>query len=351
MGFNGNAIIYCRISSDTQNFESQQYSCEEYCKRNNLNIISIYHETGSARSINNLQLLQEIITDNVDINLVVYSVDRLTRNIQDAELIYDAFNSRNINVWSITEEVNFFDPRNKHLWDIRVKEAARESELISQRVKRSIDFRRFKGDYIGNAAYGYKIVYVKTLKDADIMDYEETYNEENFDEYSYAGELISEFITERTESQHPEGNNTVFKPKINPETHYNRRVLMHDIKEMKVVNFIKNTCNHMLSCKQFTNYAELLISQFDKEFFPIRFYNEFDDSDDASYSPDNEVKSYWFCDVSDDHYYRAKKNFIPNSKKIIITPDMISQFLNSYGIYKRALRWNSGMVSYISNGN
>lgn len=345
---NTNAIIYCRVSTETQNFESQQYSCEQFCLENNLNIIDIYHETGSARSIMNLDLLQEIINDNVDVNLVVYSVDRLTRNIQDAELIYNAFKDRNINVCSVTEPGIF---NYKHIWDNRVQEAARESELISQRVKRNIDYRRFRGDHIGPAGYGYKIVYIKTQKDSDIMDYEEVYEQENFNEYSNAGQIISNFISERNESNN---ENTVFKPKINPETHYNRRVLMHDINEMKIVNFIKDTFGKRLSCLQFSRQGKYLVDNLNLNWMPIRFYKEFDDSDDADYSPENEEKTYWFCSAigegtTDSYYNKIKKSFIPISKKILINDDLIAAFLRCYNIKKRGLEWNGEMVKYIAD--
>jgi len=349
MKYNGNTeaitdtIIYCRVSTETQNFESQQYSCEQYCNENNFNINKIYHETGSARSIMNLNLLQEIINDNVDVNLVVYSVDRLTRNVQDAELIYNAFKDRNINVCSVMEQGIF---NLKHIWDNRVQEAARESELISVRVKRSIALRRFKGDHIGNAGYGYKIVYIKTQKDSDIMDYEDIYNQENYNNYSNAGEIISNFIAEKG------NNNSVFKPLINLKTHYNRRVLMHDINEMKIVNFIKSSCDKRLSCKEFSNHAEYLVDNFNLNWVPIRFYKEFDDSDDGDYSPDNEEKTYWFTSAKSNesnYYSRIKKSFISNSKKILINHELIAAFLRCYDIKKRGEEWNAGMVKGIAN--
>ena len=337
---NANTIIYCRVSTDTQNFESQQYSCEKFCKQNNLNANKVYHETGSARSIMNLNLLQDIINNNVDINLIVYSIDRLTRNVDDGELIYNALKDRNIIVFSVTEPSIFSF---KHLYDNRVKEAARESQLISERVKRSIDFRKFKGDHIGNAGYGFKIVYIKTIKDSDIMDYEDVYNQENYNEYSNAGEIISNFIVDSNV-------NTIFKPLINSETHYNRRVLMHDIKEMRIVNFIKNTCGKRLSCKEFSNEANNLVDNFNLNWEPIVFYKEFDDSDDSEYSPENMQQSYWFCSVkpNDSYYNRIKKSFISNNKKILINSDHISEFLGCYSIKKRGLIWNSGMVDYIN---
>lgn len=88
--------------------------------------------------------------------LVVYRIDRLSRNIvrflsvledmcDKGVLIY----SRDEDIWYHTDKLKFIDG---------IVKANMESELLGKRTRQSIDYRRRRGDYIGSLPYGFKRV-------------------------------------------------------------------------------------------------------------------------------------------------------------------------------------------------
>lgn len=348
MNPNNLTIIYCRISSDTQNFEAQEFACKEYCNRNGLFVNAIVREIGSARyGINNLPKLQELIFETgMPFNLVVWSVDRITRNINDRMVLYNLFIQNNINIITVNEfTFEIGTTQGRLTWNTRVEEAEHESNLISERVKRSVMYRRSIGDHIGNAGYGYKIVYVPITRHDNFNNLTETYHQGCSD---HSGRLIAEQINLNRNSSNV--INRTFRPKINEETQYNRRVLMYDIKEMDVIDFIKCTFEKRMSTLEFMNYAKTLIDYLDLDWTPIKFYKEFDDTDEGEYSPRNEFKTYYFCYIGSTEFYDLpKKSFIAYSKVIQIQDYHITGFLNDYHITKRGEIWTREMVKYIAS--
>lgn len=152
-------IIYCRISSDQQSLDAQESECKNYALKYNFNILDVIKETGSARQMKNLKKLTRLINDNRDINIVIYSVDRFCRNTVDAINILPKLEKRNITLISVTDSINLNTASGKHAFRQRVSAAELESDLISERVKRSISFRKRNNCYVGGAqSYGFKTV-------------------------------------------------------------------------------------------------------------------------------------------------------------------------------------------------
>lgn len=331
-------IIYCRVSSNNQNLDGQEYACKEYCRKNKMDVNAVVREIGSARyGINNLPNLQDTIFNmGMPFNLIVWSVDRLTRN--STEDLYSLFMEKNINIITVNRPNIYSNNFGKILWNNLVIQAENESNLISERVKRSLDYRRSIGDHIGSAKYGYKIVYVPLEKNNIYNNVTNNYINNNND---ISGRLIANEIDNNRA--------TTYKPTINEETYYNRRVLMYDIHEICVVDFIKNTLEKTITCKQFMNLAKNITNTLNLDWRPIKFYKEFDDMDDGEYSPINEIKTYYFCYISSTEWFNLpKKSFIANSKRIKIQDYHITSFLNDYNIKKRGDYWTKDMVKYIA---
>lgn len=331
-------IIYCRISSATQNLDEQEYACKEYCRQNGLNVNAIVREIGSARyGINNLPKLQDTIFNmGMPFNLIVWSFDRLTRST--SEDLYGIFIDKNINLVTVNDPT----PLTFIYWNQCLQQAVTESNLISERVTRSVRYRRAIGDHIGNAGYGYQIQYVPVQKNAKFNRLTQNYDNSNVIGNAIgSGQLISQQINNNQ-------RNVQDKPEINEETHYNRRVLMYNTSEMNVVDFIKNTYQKRLNCREFMNFAKNLIESIDCNFnwTPIKFYKEFQDLDDDNYNP-QETKTYFFC-YADDLLDIPRKSYLPDYKKIVIQDYHIAAFLNDYHITKRGEYWTNNMVKYIA---
>jgi DNA invertase Pin-like site-specific DNA recombinase len=159
-----NVIIYCRISSSNQVLDAQEHSCVSYCKQNNFNVISTVNEITSAYSIKKLRKINHIINNNKNITIVIYSIDRFSRNLTDANIILDMIIKNNINVIAVKDNIDLSTPNGRHEFRVKVSLAQLESEKISERVKTNNQYKLDKGYYIGTAPYGYKIADNKKIK-------------------------------------------------------------------------------------------------------------------------------------------------------------------------------------------
>jgi site-specific DNA recombinase len=87
-----NAIIYCRVSTEEQienySLGTQQRACEEYCRRQNINVLQVFIEEGESAKTADRPKFQQAITycrenkSKVQF-FVVYKVNRFARNQYD----------------------------------------------------------------------------------------------------------------------------------------------------------------------------------------------------------------------------------------------------------------------------
>lgn len=166
--FNGTyAIIYVRVSTSEQEVEAQKYSCEQYCIQNNLNIKKIYIEKCSAFKNNSQPKLHKLIQENQDCNLIIFSIDRFSRNIKIGNELIKQIENKHITLISVNENINLNTALGKYHFRNYINAAQYESELISERVKNSIKYKRANNMHIGQAPYGYKLENKKLVKDLE----------------------------------------------------------------------------------------------------------------------------------------------------------------------------------------
>jgi DNA invertase Pin-like site-specific DNA recombinase len=149
---NNNVIIYCRISTKNQSLEAQEFTCKEYCKNNNYNIINIIHEVGSAYKNVKLSKLENIIKNNFNITLLIYSIDRFSRNVTKCNELLTLIENNNITLKSVKEDINLLTPIGRHNFRNHVSQAQFESEMISERIKNTLNYKK-----LNTPAYGYLI--------------------------------------------------------------------------------------------------------------------------------------------------------------------------------------------------
>jgi len=172
LGCSKNAIIYQRLSSTQPNqynlgkdsLDSQKNICEKFCQSNGLVIKYSKMEIGSAYN-NNLEGIKFCIKklDKGDI-LVVCEISRFSRNILLSSKLLEQITKKNCFIYAIKENVwyyNNFDnthrPENTTFINYIVQ-AQTEAANTSTRIRRSIEFRRNRGDTFGRPRYGMKIV-------------------------------------------------------------------------------------------------------------------------------------------------------------------------------------------------
>ena len=148
-------FIYCRISSEKQSLESQVHTCVDYCNKKGLFVDAIIKETGSGRNMKKLKKLSKLISTVNNCDIIIYSIDRFSRNSYDAAISMKILDKNNIRLISVSDNIDLSTASGRHAFRMRISAAELETDLISERVKRSIAFKKSKGDAIGVAPYGY----------------------------------------------------------------------------------------------------------------------------------------------------------------------------------------------------
>jgi DNA invertase Pin-like site-specific DNA recombinase len=88
--------------------------------------------------------------------LLVHRVDRLSRNMSAVSLLTDLM-KRGVQIRSVDDNIELKPSSQSDFWQALVH-AQREAERMSVRSKGTLQYRRARGDYIGSAKYGYKLV-------------------------------------------------------------------------------------------------------------------------------------------------------------------------------------------------
>ena len=157
--------IYCRVSSNKQSnyqeghvsLEVQENLCNKYALENNYTVKKTYIDVCSARNMNNQTELKKMIKKLMKNDLIIfYDASRFSRNTLQGLNCLNTLEKKGISVHSVLDDCNYDTFTNKHNFRLLLAKAENESDQISARVKSSVLFRRKRGDFIGNAPYGYK---------------------------------------------------------------------------------------------------------------------------------------------------------------------------------------------------
>ena len=157
--------IYCRVSSLSQSnyieghtsLETQEQICRDYASKFGYIVKNVYTDVCSGRDMDKQsglkKMLRNVYTGNT---ILFYEVSRFSRNTLQALSCLNKLSKKNINVYSISDDCGYSTTSDKYKFRLLFPKAENESDMISERVKKSVLFRRKRGDYIGNAPYGYE---------------------------------------------------------------------------------------------------------------------------------------------------------------------------------------------------
>ena len=159
-----NAIIYCRVSTQDQaetgfSLEAQEEYCNGYAQRRGYTVLKTFVERGeSAKTLNRTQL-QKLIhfsrksSSEVDV-IVVYKLDRLSRNQLNTLLLFEEFKLLGIRVESVTENIDD-TPEGKFITSIITAQAQYDNDKKSRRVKDVMKRAVKEGRWCWKAPKGY----------------------------------------------------------------------------------------------------------------------------------------------------------------------------------------------------
>ncbi len=132
--------IYCRVSTEEQHADKQEYICKEFCSRQNHEVYKIYKDvisgsTSSRPEFN--KLLEDMRHFKFDV-IMVTKLDRLGRSLQHLLSLFDEFNSKGIHFIAVTQNIDTSSASGRLQMHILGAFAEFERSIISERTKEGL---------------------------------------------------------------------------------------------------------------------------------------------------------------------------------------------------------------------
>ena len=201
-----NGIIYCRVSSleqvDGTSLESQERVCQEYAKRENINVLKIFIEKGeSAKTADRTEFIKAISFCSNKKNqvkiFIVYKLDRFARNQSDHITVRQTLKKYNTELRSVTEPINE-TPMGKMMEGILSTFAEFDNNVRTERTVNGMRERIKQGIWVWQAPLGYcRLSKGANLSPEPILS---KYVQMAFEEYAkgiYTFESLAKFLNDR----------------------------------------------------------------------------------------------------------------------------------------------------------
>ena len=152
------AVIYARFSCSKQreaSIEDQLRVCHEWCRDNGYLVVGEYCDQAMSGRSDNRPEFQRMISNAGESEIVlVYMMDRFSRDVYDAPIYKKRLRDRGVRVVSATEALPD-GPESILIESIYEAMAAMESAHISRRVRRGMEGNAMKCMHNGVRVFGY----------------------------------------------------------------------------------------------------------------------------------------------------------------------------------------------------
>lgn len=168
------AVGYVRVSTEEQakegvSLENQENKIHAYCKLHEIDLVSIVSDEGlSAKTIEARPGARGIIkmAESGEVEaVVVYKLDRLFRNAAEALDVAAQFKAAGVAFHSVTEKIDTESAMGRFFFTIMAACAEMERNLISERTRDALRFKKDNGEVYNHAPYGYRIEDGKLIED------------------------------------------------------------------------------------------------------------------------------------------------------------------------------------------
>ncbi|MDD9912308.1 MAG: recombinase family protein, partial [Alphaproteobacteria bacterium] len=159
------AVVLVRVSTREQeegySIDAQKYRLEEYCQRNELEVIKVFEIIESSTKGDRekfKKMLQFAKRQKGTTAVVADKVDRVQRRLSEIPLLEEAVKSGKIELHFRTEGYVIHKDSQSHaklMWGMNVLMAQSYTDSLSDNVKRSLDHKVRKGEYIRSSPLGY----------------------------------------------------------------------------------------------------------------------------------------------------------------------------------------------------
>lgn len=158
------AMGYVRVSTEEQSREgvsmdNQEEKIKHYAEIEGFELVKVIREEGKSGKDLNREGIQEVIetckAQDID-HIVVYKLDRITRRTIDLlYLMESVFAKNNVEFHSITEKIDTTTAQGKFFLTLMGAMAQMERDLVSERTKDALRYKKERGENVGSPALGF----------------------------------------------------------------------------------------------------------------------------------------------------------------------------------------------------
>jgi len=167
--FSLRAFIYCRVSTEEQStddhysLEYQEEKARSRVKEKGWQLVKVRKDVGSGKDANRegyQELLSDIRSRSTDV-VVVYKLDRLSRNVKDVYHFLDLIREHSVEFVSLTEGFDTTNPMGRAMLGIAAVFAQLTRETIAENTRNGMLQRAKRGRWNGGHLDPYGYDYVK----------------------------------------------------------------------------------------------------------------------------------------------------------------------------------------------
>jgi DNA invertase Pin-like site-specific DNA recombinase len=132
--------IYCRVSTEEQDADKQEFLCREYCNRNNYSIYKVYKDviSGSSTSRPEFNIMLEDMRQYRFNCIMVTKLDRIGRSLKHILSLFDEFKTKAVEFIAITQNIDTTTASGQLHLQIIGAFAEFERNIISERTKEGL---------------------------------------------------------------------------------------------------------------------------------------------------------------------------------------------------------------------
>lgn len=164
-GFVREAIGYARVSTQKQaqeglSLSAQKEKIRHWCLANGYTLVGFFADSGlSGKALNDRPSVNEALSACKKNNaLVTYSLSRLTRSTKDLMNIADALQKRQVDLVSVSENIDTTSATGKMVFRMLGVMAEFERDIIGERTRLAMQLKKEKGEYTGGfVPYGFEL--------------------------------------------------------------------------------------------------------------------------------------------------------------------------------------------------
>lgn len=156
---------YVRVSHEEQkkfgfSIQAQVQEIQKWCEKNDYKLVNMYVDEGYSASNMKRPQLQQMLNDLPKLDVIVFTrLDRLSRNVFEANKMLELFKRNNTDMIAISEEhIDTTTSNGMLMFNLKVTLAQHELLRGSERIKAVFEFKVKEGQPVtGSLPFGYKI--------------------------------------------------------------------------------------------------------------------------------------------------------------------------------------------------